>query len=290
MQLFKKYKDKTKCWWCGSRNLSREHKYKKTDLELLYGKDYTINKKISKIAFRTERKGKFLQSSSSTHAKFRRCLCIDCNGRKSQNADKAYQKLIEYYYDNQIKLIKDGEISLRSIFSNEWEEGIRNVHRYIAKHIGCRIAELGFLPSKNLIDFLNGNPTCEDLKIVLQIKPYQFGEIENPIECIFLGPFIPVNCSPNKNKDVITSFLGWYTFVNFSWNYLHEPGIGKSNMTKEIIKLDIIDFKDSEVLEISLKEETFERDWALGLEKIEYYPFLGNNRDLDLYDYIKNYV
>jgi len=28
--------DRTKCWWCGSSELTGEHKWKKTDIELIY--------------------------------------------------------------------------------------------------------------------------------------------------------------------------------------------------------------------------------------------------------------
>ncbi|MFT6320064.1 MAG: hypothetical protein ACJAT4_000986 [Granulosicoccus sp.] len=290
MEFFKKYEDKTSCWWCGYKKLSGEHKSKKTSLEILYGKVYGKNKRVSIIKYKSESKGKLLQSSSSDYVKFHSNLCVDCNGSKSQDADRAYQKLIEYYYYNQIKLLEEGEISLSSIYGDKWEDGIRNVYRYIAKHIGCRIAELGFLPSGDIIDFLNGEPNCDDLKLVFQLKPYQFGKIEDPIECIFIGPLIPINSSPFKVKDVITSFSGWYTFVNFTWNYLHEPGIGNINKFEEKMRLDIVDYQSTKILKINLKEETLERDWAFGLEKIEYYPFVGENRDLDYYDYMKKYI
>lgn len=108
MIYFRLNRDKSKCWWCGSTDLSGEHKIKKTDLELLYGKVYSNGNLVNHIKYGTEAKGKNIQSSSSNRVHFEKNLCKICNGTKSQRFDNAYQKFIEYYYHNraQIKELK----------------------------------------------------------------------------------------------------------------------------------------------------------------------------------------
>ncbi len=58
MKYFKIYKDKSKCWWSGSSELSSKHKMKKTDLEL-YGKVYTKGGLINHNAQRVKNNSEF---------------------------------------------------------------------------------------------------------------------------------------------------------------------------------------------------------------------------------------
>jgi len=289
MKIFSRIIDVSHCWWCGGTNLSREHKFKKTDLELLYGKTYTPDNIISNTKFRTQSRGFFLQSSNSTLAKFEGTICETCNNSKSQRFDKSYEKLINYYYTHKLSILHDTKISLRDVFGKDWEIGILNVQKYIAKHVASRIVDFGYKPHKNLIDFINGEAGNHDLKIVFRYKPYFIGDVNDPIECIFLGPLNNFNNSQDRSAGIITSFSGWYTFVNFSWNYIYEENINCYSLLDDELKLDIIKYEDPDILNIRVKMESLETDWGKGLEKIEYYPHLGNDRDMLHYQYLKGY-
>jgi hypothetical protein len=241
MEFLSLYRDKSKCWWCGSTDLSREHKVKKTDLELLYGKVYSKGNLVNHIKYVTEEKGENIQSSSSNRIKFEKNLCKNCNGAKSQVFDIAYQKFIEQYYKNRTQIKNSKIIDLENIFGSTWKEDYLNVKRYIGKHVGCRMAESGLLPSKNLIAFLNSENENNDLKIVFQIKPYFFGQIENPVDLIFLGPANPINNSILKFKNFATSFSGWYSVANLTWNYLHESGISRKKEISQYLDIQVVD-------------------------------------------------
>lgn len=287
MSYFNSYKDISKCWWCGSSDLSSEHKAKKTDVEMLYGKVYKKGDLVNHIKYFTEAKGNNIQSSNSRRIKFKKTLCKNCNGGKSQVFDLAYQRLIEYYFFNRQELKHQRKLNLEDVFGPDWLEEYSNVKRYIGKHIGCRMAELGFLPSKNLISFLNGVEENKDLKIVLQIKPYQLGAKGDPIDSIFIGPGNLINNSAFKFENLFTSFSGWYSIANFTWNYLHEKGISSKTIESRIINIDIVNYDGLDGAAFSLKEETLMNDWSNILGKLEYYPFSKDDRDMEHYSFMK---
>lgn len=288
MKYFKKYKDRSKCWWCGSNDLTGEHKMKKTELEMLYGKEYKKGNLINHIKYRTEFNGKNIQSSTSDRLKFEKNLCQKCNGAKSQKFDAAYQKLIEYYYLNRIDIKESKVINLEAVFGNDWRAEYLNVERYIGKHLGCRLAEIGFLPTKNLISFLNESEDNNDLKILFQIKPYFLGNTDEFLDSIFMGPANPINNSMIKAKDLVTSLSGWYTIANFTWNYLHEHKISNRREVNNIIEIDLVDYSGLEGISFSLNENTLMSDWSRILDRLEFYPYESENREIEHYMYIKN--
>lgn len=285
---FEKYSDKSKCWWCGSSELTGEHKMKKTELELLYGKVYPKDNLINHIKYKTEYKGKNIQSSGSNRVKFQQNICKTCNGSKSQKFDLAYQKMIEYYYQNRNEIKKSSLIDLEEVFGGDWYNEYLNVERYIGKHLGCRLAEIGFIPTANLISFLEGKEENRDLKIVFQIKPYLFGDSEDPIVSIFMGPANLINNSKIKDEGIITSFAGWYTIANFTWNYLHEQNVVSDRKNNKIVKIDLVDYSGFGGLKFALSGEYIMQDWSDILDKLEYYPFEQGSKEMEHYNYLKD--
>ena len=288
MKYFKKYKNKSKCWWCGSNDLSGEHKMKKTELEMLYGKVYKNDNLINHIKYKTESHGKNIQSSNSNRVKFEKNLCKICNGAKSQKFDKAYQKLIDYYYLNRNEIKESKVLDLEQVFGSNWKAEYLNVERYIGKHLGCRLAEMGFLPTKNLISFLDESTDNNDLVVSFQIKPYFVGDKDEFVDSIFMGPANPINISTIKAKGLVTSLSGWYTIANFTWNYLHEHKISKRRKIIKNLNIDLVDYSGLEGISFPLNEETFMSDWSKILDKLEYYPYENGNKDIEHYRYIKN--
>lgn len=289
MEYLKKYSERTKCWWCGSDDLSGEHKMKKTELEMLYGKVYQSENLINHIKYKTEQFGKNIQSSNSHRIKFKKNLCKRCNGAKSQKFDNAYQKLIEYYYQNRNEIKTARILDLEIIFGEQWLIEYLNVERYIGKHVGCRLAEMGLLPTQNLISFLDQSTDNHDLKVSFQIKPYFISEISEQIDSIFLGPANPINNSLIKAKNLVTSLSGWYTCANFTWNYLHEGSIVKGRKIKKILNLDVVDYSKLENTSFSINENTLMNDWSKILDRLEYFPYENGDKALEHYRYVKNF-
>ena len=209
------------CWWCGSKDLSKEHKFKKTDLDFLYGK--STCPKNERIALMKPAAGSNpipIQSSKSDHLKFKKALCEDCNNSRSAGFDQAYEKVISYYLAND-EVIKDrGWIDLESIFGDEWEKGKADFFRYCVKHICSRLIESNIQPSVNLINFLGDEEELRDIKFVFQIKNYKFGEYEDKIDHLYLGPLNMFGQHHLFIGEKLTSVASWYTIKQLSINYI----------------------------------------------------------------------
>jgi len=163
------------------------------------------------------------------------------------------------------------------------------VKRYIAKHVGCRMADNGYLPSSNMIAFLNEKNYNRDLKIIFQLKPYHFGPINDPIDMIYLGPSNPINYSIFPSNDCVTSFSGWYTCANITWNYLHEKAVRLWPKTSKILNLFITDYNKMEPFTANINIDTPVKDIAPVLERFEYFPFVTEHKDIEHYTFMKNY-
>jgi len=152
-----------KCWWCNDLADTREHVYKRTDLEREYQRD---NNLILIHNAEPTKKGKKLQSKNSKLVKFRKSLCNNCNSAKSQPFDKAYDQFVSYLKNNEEQISKRSKILFNDIFKNDWEVQKYNLIRYFIKHLGCSLAENKIRISSNLIDFLNGKGYPQNLEIV----------------------------------------------------------------------------------------------------------------------------
>lgn len=282
-----------KCWWCGSTDLSREHKYKKTDLDLLYGKSiYPKNDRIGLMRYKTDINPINIQSSTSNYLKFEGALCKKCNNSKSAKMDSAYTSVIQYYLNNELKIKESGYIDFISIFQGDWKEEKKNFYRYCVKHVCSRLVECKIKPSENLINFLNCTENLRDIKFVFQIKNYVIGEPENKIEQLYLGPF---NFFCQNHLFVgkkLTSIVSWYTVKQFSINYLYKKYLLQdidtiSENSKLII--DIIEFNklEGEIFDLNI-ESPFQSYGEL-IERLEYFPFEGLNKKMDHYNYLLHY-
>lgn len=150
------------CWWCGGTAESREHKFKRTDLDrmndgsgLLHGSTASPNL----VPVKSTRKSKVV--------KFGQNLCRNCNDTKSQPFDFAYDKYAQYIWDNHARLLRSPFIDMRRIYGDDWTEKSLSLARYFAKHLGCRMANDGYQPPVAIAEFLDGGERLEYVQMVL---------------------------------------------------------------------------------------------------------------------------
>jgi hypothetical protein len=149
------------CWWCGAPATTREHKYKRTDLdsmgsdgELMWGGDpdrpYVVK------SHRRDPAVRFIKS-----------LCAPCNNARSQPFDRAYDIYSNYVRDNLATLWFQDGIDMAAIFGGDWRSLEANLARYFIKHFGCKLVEEGLTPPQQMVDFLNGSADMPNVQLAL---------------------------------------------------------------------------------------------------------------------------
>jgi hypothetical protein len=159
------------CWWCGNPADSREHKYKRSDLAREFGAGpWEQNAALVRGVAGGDR----LHPVRGPHAaalKFDRSLCQDCNNRRSQPFDYAYDILANYLSQHEALVIERGWLKLSDLFGAGWRTSRDDVMRYYVKHIGCRLAEGGAKVPRTFIEFLDGHaPNPLGLTLTVEIR------------------------------------------------------------------------------------------------------------------------
>ena len=87
---------------------------------------------------------RFIQGPDSVVVKFKPTLCSDCNNRRSQPHDLAYDRFADYVRGHDRHILSSRAIDLRAVYGRDrWEDGRDDMLRFFAKHAGCRLAENG---------------------------------------------------------------------------------------------------------------------------------------------------
>jgi hypothetical protein len=156
------------CWWCRSPADSREHKFKRTDIERGFGPGpYREGRTLVRQGH--DDRPSDVTGSKSKVFKFEPMICSRCNGARSQPFDYAYDRFMDHIFDNEEAVTGSGEIDLREVYGAEWESKSIDLACYFVKHICCRLANVAdhreILLDTRLIEFLDGGeyPDCLQL-------------------------------------------------------------------------------------------------------------------------------
>jgi hypothetical protein len=164
-----------KCCWCQERDAdSREHKFKRSDLMREHGRG-ELRAGRTLVAYRGENTSEH-RSTKNDVFKFSASLCSYCNNTRSQPFDQAYDRFIEWIFENEEKVLADRHVDLEEALGSDWPEASKNVLRYFVKHICCRLAETvhsdgGTLLPKDAREFLGGGPPPKNVSTEMWIEP-----------------------------------------------------------------------------------------------------------------------
>ncbi len=160
-----------RCWWCGKKADSREHKYKKTDIIREFGKG-PFQKELLRISGSRIGNGKYVQGPNSNHLKYSSIICSSCNNDNSQQFDFSYTRLMDFLKANEEVIFQTRAFDLFEIFGENWKDEAENVIKYLIKHIGCRLAESNIEVSRDIVNYLNGKgyPQLLTLHLILETK------------------------------------------------------------------------------------------------------------------------
>ncbi len=144
------------CWWCASPANSREHKWKRSEVALIFGRG-----SYDSVVWLADRHGEAPQSElirgpKAARLMFGYSLCAQCNGARSQPFDHAYAEFSNYLLTHYSQVIKQCWFNLSEVYGADTENQMRNLARYYGKHIGCRIADKAGRVPENLVAFLDG--------------------------------------------------------------------------------------------------------------------------------------
>lgn len=159
-----------KCWWCGSTDLSKEHKYKKSDLKREYYENASAGAKIELGLYEIgdlSKKGIPIQGPNSDVVKFKANLCKKCNNERSQEFDRSYDDLISYLKLNERKTLENPVISFEDVFGLNWEVEKKHFIKYLVKNLGCVLSEANFEVPMKLINFLDTKLNLPCLEIII---------------------------------------------------------------------------------------------------------------------------
>lgn len=138
------------CWWCGSTATTQEHKFKRTDLERIWEDPFLMHGgdgiRLSKVH----------SPRRSPQVRFSPNLCASCNNARSQPFDLAYTAFADYVWANLNNLHRRRFLDASLVYGDDWRVGLRDLARYVVKHVGCRLASADVAVPQAFRDFLDG--------------------------------------------------------------------------------------------------------------------------------------
>ncbi|MET7323020.1 hypothetical protein [Streptomyces sp. NPDC005549] len=142
-----------RCWWCGNKADSREHRYKRSDVVRNFQTD-AWKAGVIRVRGGSSRE-EYIQGANSGKLKFAKVLCARCNNERSQAFDRAYDVFAEYLHTEEELIASTGEVRMSAIFGTNWSERTSDLLKYFVKHICCRLAEDRLRVPDGVVDFLN---------------------------------------------------------------------------------------------------------------------------------------
>jgi hypothetical protein len=112
-----------------------------------------------------------VQGPNSRLAKFKPTMCAKCNNERSQPFDLAYDSFTSYLDDHERHVLASRSVDLRAVYGTAWEAGRDELLRFLAKHIGCRLAENEIEVPESIRGYLDGGPEPNpELSIEFEIR------------------------------------------------------------------------------------------------------------------------
>ena len=223
--------DSKKCWICGNIADSKEHGIKKSNFKTLFGTTGPY-KGESELCLVREDRILPLQSADSKYLKFN-VLCKNCNNTKTQPFDKAYEKFIIYIDTYEKEILHKRFIDFSDIYGENWEDGQRNLYKYLVKSFGSRLARFNHPIPQDMIDLLDKTSFKTALRITFAINEDKVAcsQIDKSIYGLGNGD-IGVNQSYiDRTNNVLfytySEFYNWL-YICYWYNYQSDGSLGST--------------------------------------------------------------
>lgn len=169
-QPIKRRFDSARCWWCGGKGDTREHRIKRTDIIREYG----VGIDPDNLMIHGLRAKAQLRGPDSASYKFRSRICANCNNNRSQPFDRAEEVFATYFRAHEEEIVRSKRLSMAAIFSADLAAREENLRRYFVKHVAFVISDMGFEVTHNVLSYLNGKNPLTDVAFSPRICPSLF--------------------------------------------------------------------------------------------------------------------
>jgi hypothetical protein len=207
------------CWWCGAVATTSEHKYKRSDLELMGGN--------GELYWGGDPDRPYIVKSirRDPAVRFVKSFCADCNNARSQPFDRAYDLYRDYIWDHLDELWGQDGLDMQAIYGDGWVHEQANLARYFVKHFGCRLVDEGLRPPRQMADFLSGADSMPNVHLAFVARRdfwmfcARMRSDGFPGRSLWLDPVF-TNAPEDRSAlhDVITASYVSYIGVRFHWN------------------------------------------------------------------------
>ncbi|WP_051121989.1 hypothetical protein [Nocardia sp. 348MFTsu5.1] len=190
-----------RCWWCGAEKVTSEHKFKRSDLKAL-GDDallWTDGVEWQQLRSSGDRRARHNQKN----------LCSRCNNERSQPADRAWQALSEYTFENWVTMGGRDTLDLGELYGDhplELSRQALELQQYVVRQLGCRISNDGFRVPDDIRSYLDSGANNGSLGICLFYSHERAALMDRqaPITMLSIGPLI---ATISKSKRIPTALV-----------------------------------------------------------------------------------
>ncbi len=127
-----------KCWICGAAADSREHRIKASDVRRAFRSPTQENPIFSHHG---EELNRPIGSARSRNLTYTNRICGDCNGRRSQPYDKAWESLSTYLAQHPQLAVPGKVVALHKVFPGKVRRSMTEVQLFFVKHFGFKSLE-----------------------------------------------------------------------------------------------------------------------------------------------------
>ena len=182
------------CALCGAvEKLSGEHKIKASLLRREFGSE--------RMTIRSSDALKMAQSAKSKFFHFQAPLCIDCNGARTQSADKAFEQI----HIAASQLLRDGKDPIEAFDEAVGSASYLDCFRYFAKLMCCHLAELEAPRPLDMVRFALG--AIDTNRIHLHIdRDWEYQRMEREREGVKYAAHGGLVCYGSQDSGAVTAF------------------------------------------------------------------------------------
>ena len=128
-----------KCWICGNKATTGEHKTKASDLRALFN---GVSQQNPLYLHTDQRRNQKVGSIKSDKFKFDSLICPYCNNARTAPHDKAWAQLSNFLRERKPAIKKGETIPLEKVFPTNLSKSMLDVHLFFVKLFGCAVLEL----------------------------------------------------------------------------------------------------------------------------------------------------